>query len=49
MVQPIRLPKCAYTQRDAGLAEMKGDPLLNSLEMDSRYVAFLQKMKLPVD
>jgi tetratricopeptide (TPR) repeat protein len=39
----------AYKQRDGGLAEMKGDPLLRSLHGDPRYAAFLQKMKLPVD
>jgi tetratricopeptide (TPR) repeat protein len=39
----------AYRQRDGGLAQMKGDPLLCSLEHDPRYVAFLKKMKLPVD
>ncbi len=30
----------AYGQRDGGLAEIKGDPLLKSLEGDPRYVAF---------
>jgi tetratricopeptide (TPR) repeat protein len=39
----------AYKQRDGGLAEMKGDPLLRSLERDPRHQAFLKKMKLPVD
>jgi tetratricopeptide (TPR) repeat protein len=39
----------AYTQRDGGLTEIKGDPLLRNLETDPRYIAFLQKMKLPVD
>ena len=39
----------AYKQRDGGLAQMKGDPLLRSLEHDPRYRAFLQKMKLPLD
>ena len=39
----------AYKQRDGGLAEMKGNPLLRSLEHDPRYRAFLQKMMLPVD
>jgi len=39
----------SYKQRDTGLAEMKGDPLLRSLEHDPRYRAFLQKMKLPVN
>ncbi|HYN15982.1 MAG TPA: protein kinase [Terriglobales bacterium] len=37
----------AYAQRDGGLAEMKGDPLLKSLERDPRYAAFLKKMRLP--
>ena len=37
----------AYVQRDGGLAEMKGDPLLKSLEHDPRYAAFLKKMHLP--
>jgi hypothetical protein len=39
----------AYEQRDGGLSEIKGDPLLRSLEHDPRYRPFLQKMKLPVD
>lgn len=39
----------AYKQRDSGLTFMKGDPLLRNLERDSRYRAFLQKMKLPMD
>jgi serine/threonine protein kinase/Tfp pilus assembly protein PilF len=38
----------AYAQRDGGLSEMKGDPLLKNLERDPRYAAFLKKMKLPV-
>ena len=37
----------AYAQRDGGLAWMKGDPLLKSLERDPRYAAFLKKMRLP--
>ena len=37
----------AYAQRDGGLAGMKGDPLLKSLERDPRYAAFLKKMRLP--
>jgi TolB-like protein/Tfp pilus assembly protein PilF len=36
----------AYTQRDGGLTEVKGDPLLASLRTDPRYQAFLAKMKL---
>jgi Tfp pilus assembly protein PilF len=39
----------AYKQRDAGLAEMKGDPLLRNLERDPRYKAFLKKLNLPLD
>lgn len=39
----------AYQQRDGGLADMKGDPLLRNIERDPRYRAFLQKMKLPLD
>ena len=38
-----------YKQRDGGLAEMKGDPLLRNIERDPRYHALLQKMKLPAD
>jgi TolB-like protein/Flp pilus assembly protein TadD len=38
----------AYAQRDSGLSEMKGDPLLESLEGDPRYKAFLEKMRLPL-
>jgi tetratricopeptide (TPR) repeat protein len=38
----------AYAQRDAGLAFLKGDPLLRNLEDDPRYRAFLRKMRLPV-
>jgi predicted Zn-dependent protease len=38
----------AYEQRDAGLSDVKGDPLLASLERDPRYAAFLKKMRLPI-
>jgi serine/threonine protein kinase/TolB-like protein len=38
----------AYTLRDPGLCEMKGDPLLKSLERDPRYAALLNKMRLPL-
>jgi serine/threonine protein kinase/Tfp pilus assembly protein PilF len=38
----------SYSQRDAGLAQMKGDPLLRNLESDPRYTALLKKMKLPI-
>jgi len=37
----------AYAQRDPGLSQTKGDPLLKSLERDPRYAAFLKKMRLP--
>jgi TolB-like protein len=36
----------SYEQRDAGLPEMKGDPLLANLGRDPRYAAFLKKMRL---
>ena len=39
----------AYTTRDVGLSNMKGDPLLRNLEHDPRYTSFLRKMKLPID
>jgi tetratricopeptide (TPR) repeat protein len=39
----------AYQQRDVGATQVKGDPLLRSLESDARHRAFLQKMKLPLD
>jgi len=39
----------AYKQRDGGLANVKGDPLLRNIEHDPRYRPFLQKMKLPLD
>jgi hypothetical protein len=35
----------AYAQRDTGLSQMKGDRLLESLERDPRYAAFLKKMQ----
>lgn len=38
----------AYAQRDSGLTQMKGNPLLKSLESDPRYAAFLKKMHLPL-
>jgi hypothetical protein len=37
----------AYTQKDPELYLIKGDPLLKGLERDSRYSAFVRKMKLP--
>ena len=36
----------AYAQRDGGLTEMKGDPLLKNIEHDPRYAAFLKKLHL---
>jgi tetratricopeptide (TPR) repeat protein len=38
----------AYSQRDGGLVELKGNPLLKSLDRDARYAAFLKKMRLPL-
>ena len=39
----------AYAQRDGGLAQMKGDPLLKNIEHDPRYATFLKKMRLPLN
>jgi TolB-like protein/thioredoxin-like negative regulator of GroEL len=36
----------AYGQRDAGLTEMKTDPLLKNLRHDPRYTDLLKKMRL---
>ena len=38
--------KRAFRQRDSGLTEMKGDPLLHNIEKNPRYSAFMKKMKL---
>jgi hypothetical protein len=38
----------AYRQRDGGFAAMKGNPLLRSIEKDSRYVDLMKKVKLPL-
>jgi TolB-like protein/Tfp pilus assembly protein PilF len=37
----------AYLERDSGLPEVKGDPLLIKLRSDPRYAALLKKMRLP--
>ncbi len=37
----------AYQQRDAGMPEVKIDPLLKNLRHDPRYAALLKKMRLP--
>jgi hypothetical protein len=37
----------AYAKKDADLWSIKGDPLLQNLEGDPRYGAFLRKMNLP--
>ena len=37
----------AYTERQGGVEEMKGNPLVKSLERDPRYAAILKKMRLP--
>jgi tetratricopeptide (TPR) repeat protein len=37
----------AYEQRDTGLIMLKTDPLLKGLRHDQRYVALLNKMRLP--
>ncbi len=38
----------AYDQRDGGLAQIEGDPMLRNIHKDSRYTAFMKKMKLPL-
>ncbi|MBL8139544.1 MAG: protein kinase [Acidobacteria bacterium] len=38
----------SYTQRDGGLASIKGDPLLRSIVGDPRYAALLAKLRLPL-
>jgi serine/threonine protein kinase len=38
----------AYALHDGGMADIKSDPLLKSLERDPRYAAFLKKMRLPL-
>jgi len=38
----------AYVQHDAGLAATKVDPLLKNLRQDPRYIAFLNKLRLPL-
>ena len=38
----------AYNQRDGGLVQLKDNPLLRNIIKDSRYTAFLKKMKLPL-
>ncbi len=37
----------AYARRDAGLPQIKGNPLLANLEDDPRYAVFLDKLGLP--
>jgi hypothetical protein len=37
----------AYTRRDPSLVEMFGNPFLDNVADDSRFIAFLRKMKLP--
>ncbi len=36
----------AYKQRDGGMVQMLGDPLLRTLHSDARWLPFLQKMRL---
>ena len=38
----------AYKQRDGGLTNITGDPLLREIVKDPRYAAFMKKMKLPL-
>jgi TolB-like protein/Flp pilus assembly protein TadD len=39
----------AFSQKDAALEYIKGNPLLKNIEGDPRYKAFLKKMNLPSD
>jgi len=36
----------AYTQRNAGLSQMKFQPLLRNLHGDSRWMPFMRRMRL---
>jgi serine/threonine protein kinase/Flp pilus assembly protein TadD len=38
----------AYNQRDGGLSQMVGDPLLRNIVKDPRYAVLMEKMKLPL-
>lgn len=38
----------AYNDRDTGLVQLKGDPLLKRLERDPRHAALMRKMRLPL-
>ncbi len=38
----------AYRQRDGGLSDMKGDPLLRNVMKDPRYAGIMKRMKLPI-
>jgi TolB-like protein/cytochrome c-type biogenesis protein CcmH/NrfG len=38
----------AFTTRDPGLSEIKGDPLLESVARDPRHASLLQQMRLPL-
>ena len=38
----------AYKQRDGGCSDIIGDPLMRNIVKDSRYAAFMKKMKLPL-
>ena len=38
----------AYAERDGGLAEILGNPFLETLEADPRYEALLARLRLPL-
>ena len=38
----------AYNQRDSGLAQIVGDPMMRNIVKDPRYATFMKKMKLPL-
>jgi serine/threonine-protein kinase len=39
----------AYASHDPGACLAKADPFIASLRSDPRYVAYLKKLKLPLD
>ena len=39
----------AYSERDDGIRDIKGDPLLKNLAQDRRYASLLKQMRLPLN
>jgi TolB-like protein/Flp pilus assembly protein TadD/tRNA A-37 threonylcarbamoyl transferase component Bud32 len=46
--QALQWLEKAYAERDAGLTDLTGDPLLRKLVSDPRYAAFVRKLRLPM-